>query len=56
MAIGRQARRPAGYRVRVTGPAGKTLRVNLSPQEQYEMTVRIFDGNRLVAEQSARHP
>jgi hypothetical protein len=30
--------------------------VTLSPREKYEMTVRLFDGNRLLAEQSARVP
>jgi hypothetical protein len=30
--------------------------IRLNPREEYDMTVRLFDGNRLVAEQSARHP
>lgn len=30
--------------------------VTLNSREQYAMTVKLFDGNRLVAEQSARVP
>ena len=30
--------------------------VNVSPSDHYEITVRLFDRDRLVAEQSARYP
>jgi thin aggregative fimbriae synthesis protein len=30
--------------------------VNVSPSDRYEITVRLFDGGRVVAEQSAQYP
>ena len=30
--------------------------VNVSPSDRYEITVRLFEGNQVVAEQSARYP
>lgn len=30
--------------------------VNVSPSDHYQITVRLFDADRLVAEQSARYP
>lgn len=30
--------------------------VSVSPSDHYEITVRLYDANRLVAEQSARYP
>jgi hypothetical protein len=33
-----------------------TNAVNVAPGDRYEITVRLFEAGRLVAEQSARHP
>ena len=43
-----------------TSVRGSTLRVepqvNVAPGDEYEVTVRLFEAGRLVAEQSARLP
>ncbi len=38
------------------GAALSRLSVSVAPQDRYTITVKVFDGARLVAEETLRHP